>query len=143
VGVVGANIEDQRLPLADAVERMAAAVRAGAAEGVQLVLNARTDVLLGVEVATDELVADAIARGQAFLDVGADCVFVPGVLSAEVITRLVAGLGVGKLSVLGFPGMPGPAALAELGVTRVSYGPAPYRAALAALAEFGTARLSG
>ena len=45
-GVVGANIEDQMRPLGDAVAAVEAAVRAGEAEGVPFVLNARTDAYL-------------------------------------------------------------------------------------------------
>src|SRR4051812_9912235 len=76
-GVAGCNIEDgagdadgDLRRMADAVERVAAAVDAG------LAVNARTDAfLLGVDGALEE----AVARGRAFVDAGAVCVFVPGV----------------------------------------------------------------
>lgn len=45
VGAVGANLEDQQKPLAEAVAAVEAVVRAGEAEGVPFVLNARTDVV--------------------------------------------------------------------------------------------------
>ena len=136
VGVVGANLEDGLpggglRPLPDAVHAVEAAVAAGEDEGVPLVLNARTDVLLpGV---TPEAVAEAVVRGRAFLDAGATCVFVPGRLDAAVIGELVAGIGERRVSVIGFPGTPLPAELQALGVARVSYGPLPQRVALAAL----------
>ena len=45
-GAVGANIEDQMRPLADAVAQMRAAASAAEAEGIAFVLNARTDAFL-------------------------------------------------------------------------------------------------
>jgi 2-methylisocitrate lyase-like PEP mutase family enzyme len=62
-------------------------------------------------------------------------VFVPGALTLDVIEPLVAGLGHGKLSVIGAPGALTAAELQELGVARVSYGPFPQRVALRALQD--------
>src|ERR1700712_2777063 len=116
VGVVGANIEDEMRPLDEAVAGVRAAVRAGEAGGVPFVLNPRTDAyLLAGDRDPAEVLVDAIERGRAFLDAGADCVFVPGRLDAEVVRRLVEGIGERKISVLGLPGTPEPRELAELG----------------------------
>jgi len=143
-GVVGANLEDQMRPLPEAVAAVQAAVNAAEREGVPLVLNARTDAfLLAGTREPAEVVADAIARGRAFLDAGASCVFVPGRLDAPTITDLVDAFGHAKLSVLGLPGTPPPGELAALGVARVSYGPYPQRLALDALAGHAAALLSG
>ncbi len=144
VGVVGANIEDEMRPLADAVAGVRAAVKAGEAEGVPFVLNSRTDAyLLGGDRDPAELLADAIERGRAFLDAGADCVFVPGRLDADTVRQLVAGIGERKMSVLGLPGTPPPSELAELGVARVSFGPWSQRVAMTSLADVGTELLAG
>src|SRR5690349_2648206 len=43
IGVVGANIEDQMKPVADAARQVEAIVRVAEQEGVDFVLNARTD----------------------------------------------------------------------------------------------------
>lgn len=144
VGVVGANIEDQLRPLAEAAAGVEAAVRAGAAEGIDFVLNARTDAFLEAgDRDPDEVLADAIERGRAFLDAGADCVFVPGKLDAVTVARLVEGIGRLKLSVLAVPGTPSASELAELGVARVSYGPWTQRVAMTALADAGSQLLAG
>jgi len=135
-GAVGANIEDGNVGFEEAVARMAAAVKAG---GSQFVLNARTDQFLGGPNDVDE----AIRRGRAFLDVGADCVFVPGVTDVETIGRLVEGIGVRKVSLMGMPAMPVQEELQALGVARLSYGPWPHRVALSALADSGAALLGG
>ncbi|MHB8294324.1 MAG: isocitrate lyase/PEP mutase family protein [Acidimicrobiales bacterium] len=143
-GVVGANLEDQMRPLPEAVAAVQAAVNAAERAGVPLVLNARTDAfLLAGTRGPAEVLADAIARGRAFLDAGASCVFVPGRLDAATITELVDAFGHAKLSVLGLPGTPPPGELAALGVARVSYGPYPQRLALDALAGHAAALLSG
>lgn len=138
VGVVGANVEDRLLPLAESVERVRQVIAAGEAEGVDFVLNARTDAFVRAgDRSVADSVRDAVERGRAYLDAGATCIFVPGNLGEEVLADLVAGIGERKVSVIGFPDVPAPARLAELGVARISYGPLTQRVALAALAEAG------
>lgn len=142
-GVVGGNIEDQLRPLSEAVDAVVEAVDAGSREGVPFVLNARTDAyLLAGDREAEAVFADAVERGRAFLDAGADCVFVPGVRDAETIGRLVERIGERKVSVLAGPDSPPLEVLRELGVARVSYGPGPHRVALAALTDFAAARLA-
>jgi 2-methylisocitrate lyase-like PEP mutase family enzyme len=137
VGVVGGNLEDRGDPLPEAVARVEAAVAAAASSGVPFVLNARTDVLLepGDPADRPALVAEAVTRGRAFLEAGADCVFAIGAHTESQIVPLVEAFGPGRLSVLGLPGGPTAARLQELGVARVSYGPFPQRVALEALRD--------
>ena len=107
-------------------------------------LNARTDAFLRAgDRDRQDVVADAINRGQAFLAAGASCVFVPGKLDAATISRLVEGIGERKVSVIGLPGSAPASSLAGLGVARVSYGPWTQRLALTALAETGAGLLGG
>ena len=136
VGVSGANLEDQMRPLPESVARVSAALQAAIAEGVpDFVLNARTDAFLKAgDRDPAEVLADAIERGRAFLDVGAPLVFVPGLLSDEQVAALVEAFGPKRLTVLGRPDNPPLARLQELGVARVSYGPLSQRVALTALA---------
>ena len=143
-GAVGGNIEDQMRPLGEAVAAVQAAVRAGEAEGVPFVLNARTDAyMLAADRDPGAVRADAIERGRAFLDAGASCVFVPGRLDAATIGALVEGIGQRKVSVIWTPGSPGQQELAALGVARISFGPWTQRHALAALADAGATLLAG
>ncbi len=143
-GAVGANIEDQMRPLADAVAQMSAAIRTGKAEGIEFVLNARTDAFLkGKDRDPAAVLADAIERGRAFLDVGAATVFVPGLLDEATVTALVEGIGWNKVSVINVPGSLAPAKLQELGVARISYGPWTQRVALTALADATAELLAG
>ncbi|WP_026549363.1 isocitrate lyase/phosphoenolpyruvate mutase family protein [Arthrobacter sp. Br18] len=143
VGVVGANIEDQMRPLAAAVAQMEAAVKAGQAEGIDFVLNARTDVFLkGADRDRSDVLADAIERGRAFLDIGAASVFVPGLLDEPTVRALVEGIGQQRVSVINVPGSLAPSKLQELGVARISYGPWTQRVALTALADAAAALLA-
>ena len=143
-GAVGANLEDQMRPLGEAVAAVEAVVGAGAAAGVAFVLNARTDAFLRAgDRGTEDVLADAIGRGRAFLDAGAACVFVPGVRDEVTIGRLVEGIGERRVSVLAGPGSPPQSVLVELGVARVSYGPWTQRVALTALADTAADLLGG
>ena len=141
VGVVGANIEDQMKPLAEAAAQVEAIMKAAEAEGVpDFVLNARTDAFpKGVDNALEE----AVTRGKAFLDAGAPVVFVPGRLDEAQVTTLVDALGPQRLTLIGIPGVPSLARLEELGVARVSYGPMAQNVALTALAELAEAVHAG
>ncbi|HWH96770.1 MAG TPA: isocitrate lyase/phosphoenolpyruvate mutase family protein [Pseudolysinimonas sp.] len=138
-GIVGANVEDRMRPFDEAVARVAAITAAAEKEGVPFQLNARTDAFpRDGKTPVDQSIAEAIARGRAFLDNGAALVFVPGGHAREVIEQLVAGIGYGKVSVVGVPGAMAAAEYEALGVARISYGPYPQRVALRALRDLGT-----
>lgn len=140
IGVVGANIEDQMKPLAEAASVVESAIRAAQAEGVpDFVLNARTDAFVRAgDRPRDEVLADAIERGRAFLDAGAPVVFVPGKVTEDEVASLVEALGPQRLTLIAGPGSPPLARLEQLRVARVSYGPWSQRLALTALQDLVT-----
>ena len=135
-GAVGLNLEDTcggdepLLSIERFVAKIAAVRAVGTETGVQLVLNARTDVFIGEVGDPATRLPRAIERGQAFLAAGADCVFVPAVADPRLIAALVEGIG-GPVSVLAGPSSPSLTELAALGVARISVGSGPYRAVLA------------
>ncbi len=137
VGIVGANLEDQLKPVAEAAAQVAAVMDTAMAEGVpDFVLNARTDAFVRAgDRDPAAVLADAIERGRAYLDAGAPVVFVPGALDEEQVAALVDAFGPQRLTTIGLPGTPSLARLEELGVARVSYGPMSQRVALTALQE--------
>lgn len=139
VGIVGANIEDRLKPLAESVAKVEAIVKAGEAEGVPFVLNARTDAIArGGDKPMTEKIADAIERGRAYVDAGAACVFVPGLLDVDATRTLVDGIGYGKVSVIGVIGALAANEYESLGVARISYGPITQRYALTTLQDLAT-----
>jgi 2-methylisocitrate lyase-like PEP mutase family enzyme len=141
-GAVGCNLEDGEpdglAPAALHAERIATARAVGDTAGIPLVINARTDVYLS----GDRRLEEALARGRAYLEAGADCIFVPGVRDLPTLSALAAGMG-GPVSVLGGAGGPTLAQLAEAGIARVSYGPGPMGAAAAALRRVAETLLAG
>src|SRR4051794_11719261 len=145
-GVVGGNLEDQMKPLDDAGAAVEAGARAGRDARIDFVLNARTDAFVraGRDADRGALVAEALRRGQAFLEAGAPVVFVPGAIAREEIEALVDGLGPRKLTVISVPGASLPAReLEQLGVARVSTGPFTQRVALTALQDAAAEIVAG
>ncbi|AEV88379.1 3-methyl-2-oxobutanoate hydroxymethyltransferase [Actinoplanes sp. SE50] len=119
-GVAGVNLEDGRRSIAEQTERLAAARAAAPA----VFLNARIDTLLfGLGDVTE-----AIERGRAYRDAGADGIFVPGATDPAVVGALVAGIP-GPVNVMAGPGAPSIGELAKLGVARISLGSAVAQAA--------------
>ena len=137
-GAVGCNLEDTDHAaghsLRDAnvqAERLAAFKRAAQAAGVDVVLNARTDVFLRQAPHEPAPIDEAIRRGRLYLEAGADCVFPIGAGDEGAIAALVDGIP-GPINVIaGFRGAPGQARLRELGVRRISYAGRLHRAVLA------------
>jgi 2-methylisocitrate lyase-like PEP mutase family enzyme len=134
-GAVGLNVEDgvrdgagPLQPVEEAAAAVAAVREAGERAGVPLVINARTDVFLRGEGEPAELIREAVARSNAYLEAGADCAFVIGVADVGLIRALVAAIR-GPVSVLARPGGPSVRELEGLGVRRVSIGPWAMRAA--------------
>lgn len=142
LGIAGANLEDQMRPLAEAVAAVAAVVKVAGSEGIDFVLNARTDAILKAgDRPRAEALQEAITRGKAFVEAGAPVVFVPGKFDADEVAALVAGIG--PVSLIAVPGSIALAQMQELGVQRVSVGPWSQRVALTALADAGLVLLDG
>jgi len=132
IGVVGLNLEDGDGD-PDAHVARVSAVRDAVPE---LVINARVDRFLLGDGDLDE----TLRRAALYLDAGADCIFVPGVVDAPTIGRLADGIG-GPLNVLAGPATPPVAELERLGVARVSVGSGLMRAVAGDLRRRATAIL--
>ncbi len=127
-GAVGVNIEDVSptdeaalRPVPEQVERLAAARGAADAAGVALFLNARVDVFLREVGDPESRLAETLARAAAYLEAGADGIFVPGVVDPATLEKLVGAIPA-PLNVLVGPGAPPVPELARLGVRRISLG---------------------
>jgi 2-methylisocitrate lyase-like PEP mutase family enzyme len=137
LGAVGGNIEDARpgglFAMDEAVDRIAAA-RAAAPSGT-FVLNARTDTYFAGTAG--DVFAETVERAARYLDAGADCVFVPGVVEEGTIRRLAAAIP-GPLNVVaGLANTISAPTLFSLGVKRVSLGGSLARASLSMLERAG------
>lgn len=133
-GAVGVNLEDSlsggELENASDQAGKIRAVKAVSEQfGVPLVINARTDGYWLTSNAGAKVFEDTIYRAKLYLEAGADCVFVPGVIDKLTIARLVEAIQ-GPLNILLSAGAPSVAELSTLGVRRVSQGSGPARAAL-------------
>ncbi len=127
VGAVGVNIEDgmadgRQRDIADMRARIRAARRAADTAGIPAVINARMDgYLLGLS--GDGVFKDTLNRAVAWLEAGANSIFVPGVTDRELIARLAAGID-GPLNVLvADENTPSREEMESLGVKRISLGP--------------------
>ncbi|HMN73803.1 MAG TPA: isocitrate lyase/phosphoenolpyruvate mutase family protein [Rhodoblastus sp.] len=123
-GVAGLSIEDRDLErggLYDtpaAIERLQAARAAIAASAADVILVARTEILLddpsAVQRAIDSLVA--------FAEAGADCLYAPGVRQRADIEAMARAVAPKPLNVLAIDPTMTLAELAGLGVRRISVG---------------------
>ncbi len=141
-GAIGVNIEDsiaggQQRSIADMQARLSAARQAGVKADIDIYINARADgYLLGLK--GDEVFKDTITRGKAWLEAGADCVFVPGVADIDIISKLVTAIG-GPVSVIVMDeNTPSIAQLSTAGIARISTGPRPMQAVMGNLGDVMT-----
>lgn len=140
-------------PLPEQIARIQAARRAAQAAGIHLVINARTDAYWQAGVEPAEAMRGTLERGKAYLQAGADCIFIPGLRKPDHIKTVIDHLStddpravhrVSPVNILAGPGVPSIPELAKLGVKRVSYGSGPHRAAMGLLRRIADeARTSG
>ena len=137
LGAVGGNLEDAGpdglFAIDEAVDRLAAA-RTAAPAGT-FVLNARTDTYLAGT--SGDAFTETLERAHRYVDAGADCVFVPGVVEEDTIRRLAAAIPVPLNVVAGLANLIDARTLFSLGVTRVSLGGGLARAALSMVERAG------
>jgi 2-methylisocitrate lyase-like PEP mutase family enzyme len=134
-------------PLPEQIARIHATRRAAHAAGIHLVINARTDAYWQAGVSPAEAMRSTLERGKAYLQAGADCIFVPGLRNPDHIKTVIdylranpppldplpANHGEPAINILAGPGVPSIPELAKLGVKRISYGSGPHRAAMGLL----------
>lgn len=134
LGAVGINFEDadsddNLIPLDEQIARIRALATLKAEIGIPFFINARTDIYLLQIGEADQRLSQTIERCKAFVDAGADGVFVPGKLNPSEISQLVSAVSA-PLNILALPANPPPTELQNLGVKRMSIGSGAARAAL-------------
>ena len=122
-GAVGINLEDG----ADSPDLLCAKIgaikRLAQRMGVDLYVNARTDVHLKRLVPKERSLDETLARGRKYLAAGADGFFVPALSDRDAIRTVAAEIPI-PLNLLVIPGLAPVAELQALGVRRVSAGSA-------------------
>ncbi len=120
MGVAGINIEDGTSPPDTLVAKIAAIKRAARASGVDVFVNARTDVYL-LEIATgDAALRESCERAKRYAHAGADGIFVP-YAEPEAIGTIAESTEL-PLNILACRGLPPNDALYSRGVRRLSAG---------------------
>src|SRR5215813_8696970 len=114
-GAVGINIEDGASAPDLLCLKIERAKRAGRHFGIDLFVNARTDVYLRGLAPEDKRVAEALSRAKLYRDAGASGMFVPGLREPAEIRAVAAGARL-PLNVMAWPGLPAAGELAQLGV---------------------------
>ncbi|MCB0208775.1 MAG: isocitrate lyase/phosphoenolpyruvate mutase family protein [Anaerolineae bacterium] len=128
-GAVGINFEDsdpttgQLYPIDFQCDRLKAVRAMADQEGIPLVINARIDVFIsGFGTSMAERMAEAVTRGKAYVEAGADCLYPIVLGDLDALSRIQSATA----SPLNVYGPSATASLRELeaaGISRVSLGP--------------------
>lgn len=130
LGVAGINIEDSTDEKLISPQAHAAKVAAIKKLSPEVFINARVDTYWLDQEAN---VSATLDRAAAYVEAGADGIFIPGATDPSEIRELTANIPL-PVNVLVVPGL-SLAELADLGVRRVSTGSLPYRAAIGAAVQ--------
>jgi 2-methylisocitrate lyase-like PEP mutase family enzyme len=138
LGAAGVNIEDStNEELVDPARHAAKVARIKAA-APDVFVNARVETYW---LKKDATVERTLQRAQAYVDAGADGIFIPGAVDPVVLEALTSAVPL-PVNVLVGPNLT-LAQLGDLGVRRVSTGSLPYRAAIDAAVRVATAVRDG
>ena len=143
VGAVGINIEDgANSP--DLLCKKIEAIRESAAHsGLDLFINARTDVYLRRIASKDAAVEEVIGRAARYRTAGCDGLFAPGLSDGGAMARIAAAIKPLPLNIMASPDMPSIVALQQYGVRRVSAGSTIAQAALGCTSRLAAGFLAG
>jgi len=133
-GASGINIEDGSASPDLLCAKIETIRRVAEKSGVDLFINARTDVFLRSLAPQEARVDETLARARRYRDAGASGIFVPAATAPDDIRCIAAGTDL-PLNVMARPGLPAAAELVRLGARRLSAG--------SALSEALLNRLSG
>ena len=130
LNVAGINIEDSTDGKLISPQAHAAKVSAIKKRSPEIFVNARVDTYW---LSQDANVSATLERAEAYVEAGADGIFIPGASEPSDLRQLTRHIPV-PVNVLVVPQL-SLAQLADLGVRRVSTGSLPYRAAVDAAVE--------
>ncbi|MGZ8436499.1 MAG: isocitrate lyase/PEP mutase family protein [Candidatus Binatia bacterium] len=135
-GVAGMNLEDSiakggsgLVELGQQLEKITAVMDAKRELGSEFFLNARVDSFHVMTSDPKQALEEAIRRGNAYAEAGADCIFYLNLHAAETIGTVAKEVKA-PVSILAGPQSPSVSQLQDLGVARVSYGSGFMKAAI-------------
>jgi 2-methylisocitrate lyase-like PEP mutase family enzyme len=140
LGVIGINFEDRIVKgsglysVDRQAHRITAIRKAAQQKGVDLFINARTDVFFEQGEDAAQAINEALDRARAYTAGGASGFFIPGLVDEALIGRICEGVTL-PVNVMVMDGVPSNGRLSELGVARISYGPIPYVRAMKTLGQ--------
>jgi 2-methylisocitrate lyase-like PEP mutase family enzyme len=142
-GAAGINIEDGA-GSPDQLCRKITAIRGSASSsGVDLFINARTDVYLRGIAGGDAAVEQVIDRAARYRAAGCDGLFVPGLIDGEAMATIAAAIDPMPLNIMAAPGLASIETLQKYGVRRVSAGSSIAQAAWGCTSRLAAAFLEG
>ena len=122
-GISGINIEDGTDEPAVLAKKIEAIKRMASSEGVDVFVNARTDVYLQDLVADERKVRETLDRAATYQEAGADGLFVPGLTETADIGEITKGTSL-PVNLMSSSELPKMEQLAKLNVRRLSAGTA-------------------
>ena len=144
-GAVGLNIEDSLeeggglRPVDEQAERIATVRETAAAQGLDLVINARVDSFLSDRFRSpEERIEEAVTRAEVYGRAGADCIYPIGPGDAETLTVLRSRITL-PLNALATPDAAPLGRMSAIGIDRVSFGPFIFRSCLQKFADIADA----
>ena len=138
-GAVGINLEDSfeeggdLRSVDDQCARIMVVRKAANSAGIPLVINARTDVFMRqATVAAEEKLWETVARGKAYIDAGADCIY--PIVAGDIETlKVIREETKAPINVYARKGAASMAELEEIGISRLSLGPGLLKTSLTAM----------
>lgn len=136
-GAIGLNFEDQIIgtdalySIEEQSKRIQAVRRACEAKSIPAIINARTDLFLKEKDQTQHpvLIEEALIRACHYEQAGADCFFVPGLGTPDLIREICKRVAL-PVNILIRDPYADLKPLYELGPARISFGPSPFLAAM-------------
>jgi len=140
-GVAGMNLEDGAakgrgglVEVSEQLRKLKAVMETKRELGSEFFLNARVDAFHVITDDPKKALDEAISRGNAYAEAGADCIFYLFLHSAETIGCIAKEVKA-PISILAGAQSPSVRELQDLGVARVSYGSSFLKAAIGAVRQ--------
>jgi len=140
-GAVGINIEDGEGTSDLLAKKIEKARKAAESAGVNVFINARTDVFLAEIGSPESRIGETIKRAARYQGAGANGIFVPGLSETDAIKAIASEVKM-PLNVMSVPDLPGAKELKKLGVRRLSAGTAIAQAVWGRVAELAASFLA-